>query len=84
MIFSGFYSSSLVIKIFVFFCFSENFSIFVYGLGSKKLLINEFQEQYISDFDHLVINGFFPSLTLKSVSSFKDFIYSGFMQFMPH
>ncbi|XP_068227017.1 origin recognition complex subunit 2 [Palaemon carinicauda] len=45
----------------------ENFSIFLYGLGSKKLLISQFQEQYLSDFDNVVINGFFPSLTLKSV-----------------
>lgn len=45
----------------------ENFSIFLYGLGSKKLLISQFQEQYLSDFDNIVINGFFPSLTLKSI-----------------
>lgn len=45
----------------------ESFSIFLYGLGSKKLLVNQFQQQYLGDIDHLVINGFFPSLTLRSI-----------------
>ncbi|XP_071517695.1 origin recognition complex subunit 2 isoform X2 [Panulirus ornatus] len=45
----------------------EGFSIFLYGLGSKKQLISKFQEQYLSGFSHIVVNGFFPSLTLKNI-----------------
>jgi len=45
----------------------EGYSIFLYGLGSKKALISEFQTMFLSDFDHVVVNGFFPSLTLKSI-----------------
>lgn len=49
---------------------SEGFSIFLYGLGSKKMLMSHFQQQYLANFDHIVVNGFFPSLTLKNVSIF--------------
>nr|XP_045597029.1 origin recognition complex subunit 2-like [Procambarus clarkii] len=45
----------------------EGFSIFLYGLGSKKQLISKFQQEYLPDFDHIVVNGFFPSLTLKNI-----------------
>ncbi|KAK3877687.1 hypothetical protein Pcinc_017622 [Petrolisthes cinctipes] len=45
----------------------EGFSIFLYGLGSKKQLLSKFQQEYLSDYDHIVINGFFPSLTLKNI-----------------
>lgn len=48
--------------------FSEGFSLFLYGLGSKKQLISTFQEEYLADYDHIVVNGFFPSLSLKNVS----------------
>ncbi|XP_076066249.1 origin recognition complex subunit 2-like [Oratosquilla oratoria] len=46
---------------------SEGYSIFLHGLGSKKQLLNEFQQQMLQDLDHMVINGFFPSLTIKSI-----------------
>ncbi|OXU28269.1 hypothetical protein TSAR_010960 [Trichomalopsis sarcophagae] len=45
----------------------EGFTILLYGLGSKRLLINNFQKQKLSDEPVLVINGFFPSLTLKEI-----------------
>ncbi|XP_063862426.1 LOW QUALITY PROTEIN: origin recognition complex subunit 2-like [Scylla paramamosain] len=45
----------------------EGFSLFLYGLGSKKQLISMFQEECLTDYDHIVVNGFFPSLSLKSI-----------------
>ncbi|KAF7703248.1 origin recognition complex subunit 2 [Silurus meridionalis] len=43
------------------------FNILLYGLGSKKLLLEKFRTKMLSDSMHLVINGFFPSITLKSI-----------------
>ncbi|XP_067109233.1 origin recognition complex subunit 2 [Osmerus mordax] len=43
------------------------FSVLVYGLGSKKPLLEEFRLSHVSQEIHLVVNGFFPSITLKSI-----------------
>ncbi|XP_016360670.1 origin recognition complex subunit 2-like isoform X1 [Sinocyclocheilus anshuiensis] len=43
------------------------FNILIYGLGSKKLLLEKFRTSMLSDYDHVVVNGFFPSMTLKSI-----------------
>lgn len=43
----------------------------VYGLGSKKNLLEDFRVSHLSQEVHLVVNGFFPSITLKSVSVWK-------------
>lgn len=43
----------------------------VYGLGSKKTLLEDFRVSHLSQEIHLVVNGFFPSITLKSVSAWK-------------
>lgn len=43
------------------------FSVLVYGLGSKKALLEDFRVSQLSQEIHLVINGFFPSITLKSI-----------------
>lgn len=43
------------------------FSVLVYGLGSKKALLEDFRVSQLSQEVHLVINGFFPSITLKSI-----------------
>lgn len=40
----------------------------VYGLGSKKSLLEDFRVSHLAEEIHLVVNGFFPSITLKSVS----------------
>lgn len=47
------------------------FSVLVYGLGSKKALLEDFRESQLAQEIHLVVNGFFPSITLKSVSIHK-------------
>lgn len=44
------------------------FSVLVYGLGSKKALLEDFRVSHLAQEIHLVVNGFFPSITLKSVS----------------
>ncbi|XP_061652189.1 origin recognition complex subunit 2 isoform X1 [Phyllopteryx taeniolatus] len=43
------------------------FSVLLYGLGSKKDLLEEFRFSHLSQEMHLVVNGFFPSITLKSI-----------------
>ncbi|XP_006636793.1 origin recognition complex subunit 2 [Lepisosteus oculatus] len=43
------------------------FSIVLYGLGSKKALLEKFRTCMLMNSVHLVINGFFPSITLKSI-----------------
>ncbi|XP_036443057.1 origin recognition complex subunit 2 [Colossoma macropomum] len=43
------------------------FNILLYGLGSKKLLLEKFRTTMLSDSVHMVVNGFFPSITLKSI-----------------
>ena len=40
----------------------------LYGYGSKKRLIEEFRKKICSNYNCVVINGFFPSVTLKNVS----------------
>ncbi|XP_063990360.1 origin recognition complex subunit 2 [Diachasmimorpha longicaudata] len=45
----------------------EGYSILLHGLGSKRTLINDFHKEIIVDHPTLVVNGFFPSLTIKDV-----------------
>ena len=39
----------------------------VYGLGSKRYLLDEFRTRSLSGQNVLVINGFFPGLTMKEI-----------------
>ncbi|XP_034039726.1 origin recognition complex subunit 2 [Thalassophryne amazonica] len=43
------------------------FSVLVHGLGSKKALLEDFRVSHLAEEIHLVVNGFFPSITLKSI-----------------
>nr|XP_056717410.1 origin recognition complex subunit 2 [Euleptes europaea] len=43
------------------------FNIVLYGLGSKKNLLENFRVSFLQDSVHLVVNGFFPSITVKSI-----------------
>ncbi|KAK9871286.1 hypothetical protein WA026_011556 [Henosepilachna vigintioctopunctata] len=45
----------------------ENFNILVYGLGSKKKLIEEFSDEFLQNSPVIVVNGFFPSLSIKDI-----------------
>lgn len=47
----------------------EDFSVVLYGLGSKQQLLSDFQARMLHDKDCVVVNGFFPSLTIKHVLS---------------
>ena len=47
----------------------RGFNIVTYGLGSKKSLLHQFHAQHLTGKDTVVVNGFFPSLTIKSVLS---------------
>jgi hypothetical protein len=47
---------------------SLGFNIVVYGLGSKRDLLERFRTTMLQDSIHVVINGFFPGITVKSVS----------------
>ncbi|XP_026755534.2 origin recognition complex subunit 2 [Galleria mellonella] len=46
---------------------SENFNIILYGIGSKRSVLHQFQMEKLQDFPCIVINGFFPGLTIKNV-----------------
>ncbi|CAH2991666.1 unnamed protein product [Chilo suppressalis] len=46
---------------------SENFNLILYGVGSKRMLLQKFQMQKLQDFPCVVVNGFFPSLTIKTI-----------------
>lgn len=45
----------------------ENFNILLYGLGSKRLLLKRFQHFRLSNVPVIVVNGFFPTLSIKDI-----------------
>lgn len=45
----------------------NGFNILLYGLGSKRELLEDFRRTFIKDFSHIVVNGYFPSLTIKHI-----------------
>ncbi|XP_020617228.1 origin recognition complex subunit 2-like isoform X2 [Orbicella faveolata] len=45
----------------------NGFNILLYGLGSKKVLLDQFRSSKLSRYLQVVVNGFFPSLTIKNV-----------------
>ena len=45
----------------------NGFNILLYGLGSKRGIIESFRKKSMTNEAHLVINGFFPSFTLKEL-----------------
>ncbi|XP_033324873.2 origin recognition complex subunit 2 isoform X1 [Megalopta genalis] len=49
-----------------YFIMEQGYSMLLYGLGSKRCLINNFHKS-ICYHPSLVVNGFFPSLTLKDI-----------------
>lgn len=49
-----------------YFIMEQGYTVLLYGLGSKRCLINDFHKS-ISYHPSLVINGFFPSLTVKDI-----------------
>ncbi|KAL5243229.1 hypothetical protein ACI65C_010639 [Semiaphis heraclei] len=45
----------------------EGFNLLLYGLGSKRQIINDFRMSLLAEESVLVINGFFPGLTMKEI-----------------
>ncbi|XP_052822474.1 origin recognition complex subunit 2 isoform X2 [Octopus bimaculoides] len=49
------------------FLLSYGFNILVYGFGSKKSLLEKFFSKKLNGYDHVIVNGFFPSLSIKHI-----------------
>ncbi|CAI9719486.1 origin recognition complex subunit 2-like [Octopus vulgaris] len=49
------------------FLLSYGFNIMVYGFGSKKSLLEKFFSEKLNGYDHVIVNGFFPSLSIKHI-----------------
>lgn len=47
--------------------FHEGYTVLLHGLGSKRNLMQTFHKERLADEHVIVINGFFPSLTIKDV-----------------
>ena len=64
----------------------EEFSVIAFGFGSKKQLLQEFHSTMLADQDCLVVNGFFPSLTVKQIltSLARDILEVGFLNCQNH
>ncbi|XP_022082782.1 origin recognition complex subunit 2-like [Acanthaster planci] len=55
---------------------SNGFNLMLYGLGSKRHLLDMFRVEMLSSWNHVVINGFFPGLTVKSIlNSITDDVF---------
>jgi len=80
---SSFFSSTGYYCFVLLNCSCHNFNILLYGVGSKRHIINDFITSKLSDVPHVVVNGFFPSLTIKRVSlieSFSVILINNFLQ----
>ena len=67
----------LFLSFFFFFFFRNGFNILLYGLGSKRVLLDQFRSSKLSSYLQIVVNGYFPSLTIKSVSLVFIFLRYG-------
>ncbi|KAB0800885.1 hypothetical protein PPYR_05239 [Photinus pyralis] len=45
----------------------EGFNVLLYGLGSKIKILNEFREKCLGNLPVLVVDGFFPNLSIKDI-----------------
>lgn len=46
---------------------NEGFNVLLYGLGSKRDLINSFHRELIKSQPVIIVNGFFPGLTIQDI-----------------
>jgi len=51
----------------------EQYSVLLYGLGSKRHTLLQFRTTMLQDQLVLEVNGFFPSLTIKEVDNVTIF-----------
>jgi len=49
------------------FLLDDGFNIMVYGLGSKRYLLDDFRTQNLNGENVVVVNGYFPGLTMKEI-----------------
>ncbi|XP_037730521.1 origin recognition complex subunit 2 [Drosophila subpulchrella] len=65
---------------------NEGFNILLYGLGSKRQLLQSFHREVLEKQTVLVVNGFFPSLTLKDMldSITSEILDAGVSPANPH
>lgn len=47
--------------------FDEGYTVMLHGFGSKRNLLQTFHKEKLADQHVVVINGFFPSLTIKDI-----------------
>ena len=47
--------------------FDEGYTVILHGFGSKRNLLINFHEEKLADQHVIVINGFFPSITIKDI-----------------
>lgn len=47
--------------------FDEGYTVLLHGFGSKRNLLISFHKEKLADRNVIVINGFFPSLTIKGI-----------------
>ncbi|KAG0209687.1 Origin recognition complex subunit 2 [Mortierella sp. GBA30] len=45
----------------------SGFSLLIYGYGSKRLLLNRFATSTLTDAPLIIVNGYFPTLTIKEI-----------------
>ncbi|KAG0172610.1 Origin recognition complex subunit 2 [Apophysomyces sp. BC1034] len=50
-----------------FFEMHAGFNLLFYGYGSKRCLLNDFVQSMLTDGPVVVVNGFFPSITIKDI-----------------
>lgn len=46
---------------------SKGYNIIMYGSGSKQRLLHDFCEMHLADKPLVIVNGFFPSLTIRDI-----------------
>lgn len=46
---------------------SKGYNILIYGLGSKQMLLHKFCELHMAERPVVIVNGFFPSMTVKEI-----------------
>lgn len=47
--------------------FDEGYTVLLFGLGSKRNILQAFHKEKLANHHVIVINGFFPSLTIKDI-----------------
>ncbi|EDV19549.1 uncharacterized protein TRIADDRAFT_61999 [Trichoplax adhaerens] len=45
----------------------EGFNLLFYGLGSKRTLLEQFRAVLLQSYPHLVVNGYFPNMSIKNI-----------------